>query len=159
MKKVKKKREKLGPKIERLEKKMVNIGTTAPDLFSKLDKPFKSPTRTVGQKASDWLAKWVGSWTFIIFIAIIMILWITINTSWLLFGREWDPYPFILLNFVLSTLAAVQAPIILMSQNRTSQKDRARSEYDYAVNKKAEKEIRQIQAQLDRIERKMTGKR
>lgn len=156
MKKRGKERKKLGPELEKLEKKMVHIETGTQNISLKLDKPFRLPARTVGQKASDWLAKWVGSWTFIIFIAILMIVWITVNTSWLLFGREWDPYPFILLNFVLSTLAAVQAPIILMSQNRSSQKDRARSEYDYAVNKKAEKEIRQIQAQLTKIERKLT---
>ncbi len=156
MKKKGKERKKLGPEVEKLGEKMVHINIGGSKSFLKLDKPFKLPARTVGQKASDWLAKWVGSWTFIIFIAILMIVWITVNTSWLLFGREWDPYPFILLNFVLSTLAAVQAPIILMSQNRESQKDRARSEYDYAVNKKAEKEIRQIQVQLSRIERRLT---
>jgi len=68
------------------------------------------------------------------------------------FGRSWDPYPFILLNFILSTLAAIQAPIILMSQNRQSQKDRIRLQYDYDINKKAEKEIRDIKKQLNRIE-------
>jgi uncharacterized membrane protein len=159
MKKGVKKRKKLGPEFEKLGKKMVNIGTTAPDLFSKLNKPFKSPTRTIGQKAADWLTKWAGSWVFIILLGVIMVIWIVINSSWLIFGREWDPYPFILLNFVLSTLAAIQAPIILMSQNRTGQKDRARSEYDYAVNKKAEREIRQVQAQLTRIERRMFRKK
>jgi len=78
-----------------------------------------------------------------------------INTSWLLFGKGWDPYPFILLNFILSTLAAVQAPIILMSQNRQAQKDHIRAQYDYAVNKKAEKEIEEIKKQLNRIEKKI----
>ena len=154
-----KKREKFGPKIEKLENKMVHIETGANKPFLKLDKPFRLPARTIGQRASDGIAKWVGSWVFIILLAIIMIFWIAINTSWIVFGREWDPYPFILLNFVLSTLAATQAPIILMSQNRTAQKDRARAEYDYAVNKKAEKEIRQIQVQLSRIEKRMIGKR
>jgi uncharacterized membrane protein len=75
-----------------------------------------------------------------------------INTSWLIFGRSWDPYPFILLNFILSTLAALQAPIILMSQNRQSQKDRLQAQYDYDVNKKAEKEIQEIKKQVNRIE-------
>lgn len=75
------------------------------------------------------------------------------NAIWIVFGKTWDPYPFILLNLVLSCLAAVQAPIILMSQNRESQKDRIRAQYDYAVNKKAEKEIQEIKNQLDRIEK------
>lgn len=152
--KKKKGKRKIGPVIEKLEKKMVHIDTGTTRLPPRLDTPFRAPARTIGQKAADWLTKWAGSWVFIILLAIFMAIWITINTSWLLFGREWDPYPFILLNFVLSTLAAIQAPIILMSQNRTSQRDRARSEYDYAVNKKAEKEIRQIQKQLGRIERR-----
>ncbi len=124
----------------------------------KLDKPFKSTDRTFGQRAVDGLTKWAGSWFFIIFLGIFLLIWISINTAWLIFGGKWDPYPFILLNFILSTLAAVQAPIILMSQNRESQKDRARSKYDYAVNKKAEKEIRQIQAQLTRVENRLKRK-
>jgi len=88
-----------------------------------------------------------------------LFIWMGVNTAWLLFGRSWDPYPFILLNFILSTLAAVQAPIILMSQNRTSQKDRARAEYDYAVNRKAEKEIREIKSQLNKIEKVVSGRK
>jgi len=119
---------------------------------------FKIP-RTTGQKAADWITKWAGSWPFIILFFILMALWIVVNTSWLLFGRSWDPYPYILLNFVLSTLAAIQAPIILMSQNRNSQKDRLRAEYDYAVNRKAEKEIQQIKKQLERIEGKLDKRR
>ena len=74
-------------------------------------------------------------------------------------GKPWDPYPFILLNLVLSCLAAIQAPVILMSQNRTSQKDRLRAQYDYAVNRKAEKEIQEVKKQLDRIEKIMSRKR
>ena len=70
-----------------------------------------------------------------------------------------DPYPFILLNLALSCLAAIQAPIILMSQNRENQRDRIRSEYDYSVNRKAEREIQQIKKQLDRIERRSTRKK
>ena len=73
--------------------------------------------------------------------------------------NQWDPYPFILLNLTLSILAAVLLPIILMSQNIESKKDRARAEYDYAVNKKAEKEIREIKSQLDRIEKRMGRKK
>lgn len=113
---------------------------------------------TFGQKAADKLTKIAGSWTFIIFFFIFLGIWMVINVHFLIiyeFGEPWDPYPFILLNLVLSCLAAVQAPIILMSQNRQSQKDRLRAEYDYRVNKKAEKEIRDIKKQLDRIEKKI----
>tara|TARA_Y100000310_G_scaffold329554_1_gene399647 strand:- start:10867 stop:11301 length:435 start_codon:yes stop_codon:yes gene_type:complete len=119
---------------------------------SKSEHPSYKLPRTIGQKASDALTKWAGSWTFIISVAIILFFWMVINTSWLIFGRSWDPYPFILLNFILSTLAALQAPIILMSQNRQSQKDRLQAQYDYDVNKKAEKEIQEIKKQVNRIE-------
>ncbi len=69
--------------------------------------------------------------------------------------NKWDPYPFILLNFVLSTLAAIQAPVILMSQNRVTERDRVRQEYDYKINRKAEREITEIQEQLNRIEKRL----
>lgn len=141
-----KKENKISDEIQKMGDKMIPFKLGRP--------PFKLP-RTFGEKASDWLTTWVGSWTFIIGLAILMFIWISVNTAWLLFGREWDPYPFILLNFVLSTLAAIQAPIILMSQNRTSQKDRARAEYDYAVNRKAEKEIREIKIQLEEIAKRL----
>lgn len=114
--------------------------------------------RTFGQRAADLLTKWAGSWTFIISIGVFLFIWISINTLWLLFRKTWDPYPFILLNFILSTLAAVQAPIILMSQNRQGQKDHLQTQYDYAVNKKAEKEIQEIKRQLNRIEKSIQRK-
>ena len=120
--------------------------------FLELEPPILKIPRTFGQKAADLVTRWAGSWTFIISIFVILFFWIVINTSWLLFGRSWDPYPFILLNFILSTLAAIQTPIILMSQNRQSQKDRVRLQYDYDINKKAEKEIRDVKKQLDEIE-------
>ena len=123
--------------------KMRNIQITHPNIL---------PT-TFGQRAADNLTKLAGSWMFIGLFAIILILWICSNVyAWI---NSWDPYPFILLNLILSCLAAIQAPIILMSQNRESQKDRQRAEYDYSVNRKAEKEIEQIQKQLERIERKL----
>ena len=111
--------------------------------------------RTFGQAASDNLAKWAGSWTFIIFFVVVLVTWMYVNTAWILFGKSWDPYPYILLNLVLSCIAAIQAPIILMSQNRQAEKDRKKAEYDYAVNRKAEREIEQIQEQLARIEKKL----
>jgi uncharacterized membrane protein len=114
--------------------------------------------RTFGQKAADALTKYAGSWGFIFMFIFIMVLWIVANGSWILFGERWDPYPFILLNLALSCLAAIQAPIILMSQNRESQKDRLRTEYDYAVNRKAEREIKELKAMLERIEKKIVKK-
>jgi len=110
---------------------------------------------TSGQKAADWITKWAGSWYFIILFFVFLIIWMAINTSWIIFGRTWDPYPFILLNLVLSCLAAIQAPIILMSQNRAAERDRQRAEYDYAVNRKAARDIEEVQKQLNRIEGKM----
>jgi len=122
------------------------------------DHPLLRMERTFGQRAADWLTKWAGSWVFIILLGCLLLVWMAVNTAWLLFGGVWDPYPFILLNFILSTLAAVQAPIILMSQNREAQKDRLRAQYDYSVNKKAEKEVREIKEQLARIERRIGKK-
>lgn len=153
------KEEKIAPKVKALSDEMVHINTSSESFHTGAEHPMLKAKRTIGQKAADWLTKWVGSWAFIILVTIVMIVWIGANTSWLLFGREWDPYPFILLNFVLSTLAAIQAPIILMSQNREAQKDRLRVQYDYAVNKKAEKEVRDIKQQLMKIERYFSRKR
>ena len=115
--------------------------------FPKKNHPMFWVPRTTGQKAADVLTKWAGSWTFISLFGVLMILWIIINSYFFVmykFGRPWDPYPFILLNLVLSCLAALQAPIILMSQNRQVEKDRLKAEYDHAINRKAEKEIREI---------------
>jgi uncharacterized membrane protein len=118
--------------------------------------PVIAQERTLGQKASDFLTSWMGSWSFIILFIIFFFLWISANVyAWL---NQWDPYPFILLNLALSFLAAIQAPIILMSQNRQTQKDRIRSEYDYSVNRKAEREITAVKKQLDRMEKKINKK-
>jgi len=111
-----------------------------------------------GQKAADIITSKMGSWTFIILFALFIFIWISLNTYFLIKyfqTNSFDPYPFILLNLFLSCLAALQAPIILMSQNREAQKDRLRAEYDYQVNRKAEKEIQEIKAQLLRIEKKL----
>jgi uncharacterized membrane protein len=106
-----------------------------------------------GEKAADTVTKYAGSWGFIIGFLIFLGLWMSINVyAWL---NTWDPYPFILLNLVLSCIAALQAPIILMSQNRSAEKDRQRAEYDYAVNRKAEREIQEIRKMVSRIDRKL----
>jgi len=106
------------------------------------------PNYTFGQKAADKLTTVAGSWIFIIGFLIFLVIWMILNIfAWI---GEWDPYPFILLNLVLSCLAAIQAPVILMSQNRQSQKDRLKSEYDYRVDKKAEREIQEIKKLLQK---------
>ena len=106
---------------------------------------FKIP-KTFGQKSADNVANWAGSWTFIISFLVFLGIWMAANVyAWV---NTWDLYPFILLNLVLSCLAAVQAPVILMSQNRAAQRDRLRAEYDYAVNRKAEKMIEEIKGIL-----------
>ncbi len=143
-------------------KKVVKKTFTLEDPFLNIIHPtFKLP-RTFGQKASDKLTKMAGSWTFIILFLIFIVLWMAVNVYFFIqynLGKPWDPYPFILLNLVLSCLAAIQAPVILMSQNRTSQRDRLQSKYDYAVNRKAEKGIQEIKKQLDRVEKIMSRKR
>jgi len=105
---------------------------------------------TIGQKAADKIAKFGGSWTFIIYFFFFIMVWISINI-WALMMKPFDPYPFILLNLILSCLAAIQAPIIMMSQNRKEDKDRQRSEYDYKVNLKAELEIRMLNEKIDHM--------
>jgi uncharacterized membrane protein len=137
--------------VKKVEKSKTN--------FLDIKHPITKIPRTIGQKAADGLTRWAGSWTFIISLGIFLAVWMLVNTTWLIFGEKWDVYPFILLNFILSTLAAIQAPIILMSQNRTSQRDRFQSQYNYQVNRKAEKEIREIKRQLNRIEDSFKGKR
>lgn len=104
-----------------------------------------------GSRAADRLAKYAGSWTFIIGFMIFLIIWMILNTAMIFLG-EWDPYPFILLNLVLSCLAALQAPVILMSQNRQTEKDRRKAEYDYKVNRKAERGIEEILTRLRKLE-------
>lgn len=108
---------------------------------------------TFGQKAADIMTLWAGSWTFIITLLIAMAAWMFVNVYFIFI--RWDPYPFILLNFVLSTLAALQAPIILMSQNRQTERDRVALQYDYKVNRQAEREIRKVKKELESIHRKL----
>jgi uncharacterized membrane protein len=105
---------------------------------------------TFGDRLADKVADFGGSWRFIIIFGVVMLGWITLNSVMLL-KRPFDPYPFILLNLVLSCLAAIQAPIIMMSQNRQESKDRLRAEHDYQVNLKAEIEIRQLHVKLDQL--------
>jgi len=103
-----------------------------------------------GDRVSDRLANFAGSWTFITIFTVIFIVWISINTIVLVF-RPFDPYPFILLNLVLSALAAIQAPVIIMSQNRQEEKDRMNAEHDFQVNLNAEMEIHQLHRKIDHL--------
>jgi uncharacterized membrane protein len=105
---------------------------------------------SLGERLADQIADFGGSWTFISLFGAFILIWIVINTV-LLIMRPFDPYPFILLNLMLSCLAAVQAPIIMMSQNRQEARDRLRSESDYRVNLKAELEIRHLHEKLDHL--------
>lgn len=107
-------------------------------------------TYTFGQKMADKVALFGGSWSFIIIFSSIMITWITIN-SLLIFTKPFDPYPFILLNLVLSSVAALQAPIIMMSQNRKEEKESKRAESDYLINLKGEMEIRMLHQKIDSL--------
>ncbi len=103
---------------------------------------------TVGQKISDKVAIFGGSWRFIILFGILLTLWIIFNVVATGYYK-FDPYPFILMNLILSTIAALQAPIIMMSQNRQEEKDRMRSENDYLINLKAEMQIRSLHQKMD----------
>ena len=105
---------------------------------------------TFGQRLADRVAEVGGSWSFLIGFATVMLVWVILN-SVILASRAFDPYPFILLNLMLSLLAAVQAPIILMSQNRAAARDRLVAAHDYEVNLKAEIEIAALHAKLDDI--------
>jgi len=106
--------------------------------------------RTFGERAADVVADFGGSWNFIGLFAVILVVWMAFNI-WATTRAVFDPYPFILLNLVLSCLAAIQAPIIMMSQKRQEAKDRLRSENDYRVNLKAELEIRNLHDKVDHL--------
>ena len=105
---------------------------------------------TFGDRIADSVARFGGSWSFIISFGVVLTAWVIVNVG--LATKAWDPYPFILLNLFLSMIAALQAPVIMMSQNRQDSKDRVRSELDFAVNRKAESEITHLAAKLNRIE-------
>ena len=108
---------------------------------------------TFGERVADTVASFGGSWTFIIAFAIVLTIYTSINV--VLKGRAWDPYPFILLNLFLSMLAAIQAPVIMMSQNRQDKKDRVRSELDFDVNRRAESEIQHLSRKLNLVQDKI----
>jgi uncharacterized membrane protein len=113
---------------------------------------------TFGQVAADAVARFGGSWTFIGLFALVLVSWVLLN-SWLLLrggGKPFDPFPYILLNLFLSMLASIQAPVILMSQNRQGEKDRRTAQNDYEVNLKAELEIMALHEKMDAFKVQMT---
>ena len=118
-------------------------------------KPGVRKARTFGKKAADVLTKRIGSWHYIVILSVFLLIWVIINTSLFLAGESWDPYPYILLNLILAAIAAIEVPIILMSQNRQEQHHMEREKYDISVDKKSEREIREIRTQLNRIEEKL----
>jgi uncharacterized membrane protein len=109
--------------------------------------------RSLGERTADRIAAFGGSWPFILICFGALLAWILVNTWWLGRARAFDPYPFILLNLALSMLAALQAPVIMMSQNRQASKDRLDAAHDYEVNLKAEIEIRRLHDKLDELQR------
>jgi len=128
---------------ERVKKALAERSTLTRDIVTEYEEK-----QSLGDRVADIVAEFGGSWTFIFTFGAVMVIWMLINMV-VLKDRAFDPYPFILLNLVLSSLAALQAPVIMMSQNRQSAKDRVRAEHDYEINLKAELEIGQIHQKLD----------
>jgi uncharacterized membrane protein len=106
-------------------------------------------------RSADTMTSFMGSWTFIFVFLTIIALWISLNVYGFL--NNWDPFPFILLNLALSLISALQAPIIMMSQNRQADRDRVAAKYDYAVNRKTEREVQNMQADLEEIKKMIRG--
>jgi len=120
------------------------------ELLSKDLEEELSKDLTRGQRVADRIASFGGSWTFILFFFLFLFLWMATNI-FVLVRKPFDPYPFILLNLILSCIAAIQAPVIMMSQNRKEEKDRKRSQNDYKVNLKAELEIKLLHEKIDHM--------
>ncbi len=135
--------------LSELEKEVIKSISDHELLSSNIETEL-SENLTFGQRLSDKIATFGGSWTFISLFFSFLFLWMLVNIYFLA-NKPFDPYPFILLNLILSCLAAIQAPIIMMSQNRKEAKDRQRSEYDYQVNLKAELEIRLLHEKIDHL--------
>lgn len=135
--------------VSQVEQQVIDA-ITGNKILSEDIEPMIENQLTVGQRAADKIAEFGGSWKFIIFFFVVLITWIVLN-AWFLGKKPFDPYPFILLNLILSCLAAIQAPIIMMSQNRLEQKDRLRGENDYKVNLKAELEIKLLHEKIDHL--------
>ena len=134
--------------LSSLEKEVIKALKEGELISENIDKTVDDQL-TFGQRLSDKIADFGGSWTFILSFLFFLMLWIAYNIYSL--SKPFDPYPFILLNLILSCIAAMQAPIIMMSQNRQEEKDRERSKHDYQVNLKAELEIRLMHEKIDHL--------
>lgn len=132
-----------------LEKTVLDSMKDNSTLTDKIDVEDKL-AMTTGQRIADKVASFGGSWTFIISFGAFLLIWISINVFWFA-NKGFDPYPFILLNLILSSIAAIQAPVIMMSQNRQEEKDRERGKKDYMVNLKSEIEIRMLHEKIDHL--------
>ncbi len=133
-----------------LEQKVVNTLMDNSTISDKIEDSTRNETITFGQKLADKVASFGGSWTFIVSFGIFITIWILLNIL-ILQSNNFDPYPFILLNLILSCIAALQAPVIMMSQNRQEEKDRERSKKDYMINLKSELEIQILHEKIDHL--------
>jgi len=141
-------------KLTELERHVARHITERTHISRNVAKDF-SEQLTFGQRMADNVASFGGSWVFITIFAVVMVVWVLLNSFILSkLGQSFDPYPYILLNLVLSMLAAIQAPVILMSQNRQATKDRLSAEHDYEVNLKAELEILSLHEKMDLLREK-----
>jgi uncharacterized membrane protein len=136
--------------LSELEKTVMVSMKDNTTLTDKIDIEDEKQAMTFGQRIADRVASFGGSWTFIISFGVFLALWIAVNVFWLA-NKAFDPFPFILLNLILSSLAALQAPVIMMSQNRQEEKDRERSKKDYMINLKSELEIRMLHEKIDHL--------
>lgn len=135
--------------LTKLEKDVIAKLTDYEIITTNIDEEFAEQL-TFGQKVSDKIASFGGSWKFIFLFMFVLIAWIGVN-SYFLLSKPFDPFPFILLNLILSCIAAIQAPVIMMSQNRQEARDRKRAEADYKINLKSELELRQLHQKVDHL--------
>ena len=133
--------------LSELDKRVLESISVNKTLTDKIDGE-EGSDYTYGQRVADKVASFGGSWTFIISFGVFIFIWILINVFWIN-NQSFDPYPFILLNLILSCLASLQAPVIMMSQNRQEEKDRERAKNDYMINLKSELEIRTLHEKID----------
>ena len=136
----------LTPSEKRVMKRAAHRLSTARNVNTEF-----AESRSFGDRIADQVASFGGSWTFILIAMAVLMLWICLNTVILTRAEAFDPYPYVFLNLILSMLAALQAPIIMMSQNRQAEKDRIAARHDYEVNLRAQLEIIRLHRRLDRI--------
>ena len=136
--------------LNSLEKKVLDSLNEKTSLTDIAEESLVPVELTYGQRLADKVASFGGSWTFIIYFGVFILIWIIINIVFLA-NKSFDPYPFILLNLILSCIASLQAPVIMMSQNRQEEKDRERAKKDYMINLKSELEIRILHEKIDHL--------